>query len=120
MRFLLDLLDRFANWVFPPPQMHTADWLADVEADMEVWDHTSSDEEREWVFLTPEQWAEKKAQFASDPESPHSGVSEVKPDRVDAAVLASAAAVDPVGPLTEMIDGLVADYREFLNTQFRK
>jgi len=93
----MGLIERFLDWVFPMRGMQVwADELADWEAGCEVWE-------------PDELWA---ARYAARP-----------PRAVGPADVPVTPAVSVGGPLKsdeQLIEELVADYREFLRDTFRK
>ena len=107
MKWLASLLDRFLDKIAPLPDFSGPDWLTDEEAFREDW-------------LSDELWAAHMNHRPGAP--PDSGVSEVTPDLVGNAALASAATADRVGPLTDeqRIQELLADYESFLRDLFRR
>jgi len=107
VKWLANLLDRFLDRIAPLPDLSGPAWLSDHEADRDDW-------------LADELLA---AHMSHRPgASPDSGVSEVTPDLVGNAALASAATADRVGPLTDeqRIQELLADYEVFLRDVFRR
>lgn len=118
MKFLANIADRLANWWAPlplPPDDFNADWLADVEADHDAW-------------MPDELWAAENSVRAAthEVEPPRMAPTDAPhiPPRAVPAPDSEPAQVSAVGgPFTsdeQLIEELVADYREFLRARFTK
>ena len=125
--WLAKWLDRFLDRFFPMPDI-PANWLADLEADIDVWEPPLADWEKELrdaYYMTDEQWAARYLHPAGKSIPPEDlpsglGATDIPPVRVPPADTTAASAAPGVGGLPDYIEALVADFRLFLTDLFRK
>lgn len=137
IRFLATQFDRFLNWLSPPIHIHdvlTPNDLADIEADIdahepgwEPWEKELQDS----FYMSDEQWSAHQRLAATPPPvsegSPLNGGemnTRIPPDLVWPAGTGSQASAAGAGGSfksdEQLIEELVADYREFIRDLFEQ